>query len=46
MAWYKERGRVGNAVFMTDETTMPLTIERAEIAIKTYEKELEHDDTL
>ncbi|MEH7736895.1 hypothetical protein QPL77_14760 [Bacillus pumilus] len=46
MAWYKERGRVGNAVFMTDETTMPLTIEHAEIAIKTYEKELEHDDTL
>ncbi|MGI1828724.1 hypothetical protein ACRPLG_02510 [Bacillus safensis] len=46
MAWYKERGRVGNAVFMTDETTMPLTIEHAEIAIKTYEKELEHDDTI
>ncbi|URD63492.1 hypothetical protein [Bacillus velezensis] len=38
MMWYKERGRVGNAVFMTDERTEPLTIEHAEIAIKTAEK--------
>ncbi|MCM3140466.1 hypothetical protein M3573_19495 [Bacillus safensis] len=44
MTWYKNRGRVGNAVFMTDETTIPLTLEHAEIAIKTYEKELEHYD--
>ncbi|MCY7439379.1 hypothetical protein [Bacillus altitudinis] len=45
MAWYKERGRVGNAVFMNNEKTTTLTIEHAEIAIKTYEKELGHNDT-
>jgi hypothetical protein len=37
MMWYKERGRTGNAVFMTDEETMPLTVKHAELAIKTYE---------
>lgn len=37
MMWYKERGRVGNALFMTDEGAEPLTIEHAEIAIKTAE---------
>lgn len=37
MMWYKERGRVDNALFMTDEGAEPLTIEHAEIAIKTAE---------
>lgn len=37
MMWYKERGRVGNALFITDEGAEPLTIEHAEIAIKTAE---------
>lgn len=43
MMWYKERGRVGNAVFMTDEGTEPLTLEQAEIAIKTAERWLRND---
>ncbi|WP_353856852.1 hypothetical protein [Bacillus sp. Bos-x628] len=46
MAWYKERCRVGNAVFMDDEKTVSLTIEHAEIAIKTYEKEMERNDEI
>lgn len=37
MTWYKERGRTGNAVFMTDGDTIPLTIHHAEVAIQTYE---------
>ncbi|MFC7805357.1 hypothetical protein ACFRGK_17745 [Bacillus subtilis] len=43
MMLYKERGRVGNAVFMTDERTEPLTLEHAEIAIKTAERWLRND---
>ncbi|MBU8739773.1 hypothetical protein KM894_12195 [Bacillus licheniformis] len=43
MMWYKERGRVGNALFMTDEGTEPLTLEHAEIAIKTAERWLRND---
>ncbi len=38
MMWYKDRGRTGNAVFMTDDETKPLTIQHAEIAIETYEQ--------
>ena len=38
MMWYKERGRVGHALFMTDEGAEPLTLEHAEIAIKTVER--------
>jgi hypothetical protein len=38
MTWYKERGRTGNAVFMTDSETSPLTIKHAELAITTYEE--------
>jgi hypothetical protein len=38
MTWYKDRGRTGNAVFMTDEGTELLTIRHAELAIKTYEE--------
>lgn len=37
MMWYKDRGKTGNAIFMTDEETMPLTIEHAELAIQTFE---------
>ncbi|MBS2764183.1 hypothetical protein [Bacillus licheniformis] len=37
MMWYKERGRVGHALFMTDEGAEPLTLQHAEIAIKTAE---------
>jgi hypothetical protein len=37
MMWYKSRGKTGNAVFMTDNKTIPLTIEHAELAIKAYE---------
>lgn len=38
MMWYKERGRTGNVVFMTDNETLPLTIKHAELAIETYKK--------
>jgi hypothetical protein len=38
MTWYKDRGRTGNAVFMTDDETIPLTLEHAELAIKTFEE--------
>ncbi|PAE51969.1 hypothetical protein CHH95_06405 [Bacillus licheniformis] len=38
MMWYKERGRVGHALFMTDEGAEPLTLEHAEIAIRTGER--------
>lgn len=38
MSWYKNRGRTGNAVFMTDDGTTPLTIKHAEVAIKTYDE--------
>lgn len=38
MMWYKERGRVGHALFMTDEGAEPLTLEHAEIAIRTAER--------
>lgn len=41
MMWYKERGRTGNAVFMTDGETIPLTIRHAEVAIKGCELEKE-----
>ncbi|HET7616630.1 MAG TPA: hypothetical protein VFK27_06665 [Bacillales bacterium] len=37
MAWYKERGKTGNAVFMTDDETVPLTTKHAELAIHTSE---------
>jgi hypothetical protein len=37
MTWYKDRGRTGNALFITDEETIPLTLKHAELAIKTYE---------
>lgn len=37
MTWYKERGRTGNAVFMTDDETVPLTIKHAEVAIHAYD---------
>ena len=40
MMWYKDRGKTGNAVFMTDDETVPLTIRHAELAIKTYEEDL------
>ncbi|HEY8444687.1 MAG TPA: hypothetical protein VIK94_01010 [Bacilli bacterium] len=39
MMWYKDRGRTGNAIFMTDKEIVPLTIQHAEIAIKTFENE-------
>lgn len=37
MMWYKNRGKTGNAVFMTDDETVPLTIKHAELAIETLE---------
>jgi hypothetical protein len=40
MMWYKNRGRTGNAIFMTDEETVPLTIKHADLAIETYENGL------
>lgn len=43
MMWYKERGRVGHALFMTDEDAEPLTLEHAEIAIRTGERWLRND---
>ncbi|MCY8754773.1 hypothetical protein [Bacillus haynesii] len=43
MMWYKERGRVGHALFMTDEGAEPLTLEHAEIAIRTGERWLRND---
>ncbi|QPI23260.1 hypothetical protein ICC24_07880 [Bacillus licheniformis] len=43
MMWYKERGRVGHALFMTDEGAEPLTLEHAEIAIRTAERWLRND---
>ncbi|MGG1488623.1 hypothetical protein ACTXHK_01675 [Bacillus licheniformis] len=43
MMWYKERGRVGHALFMTDEGAEPLTLEHAEIAIRTGERWMRND---
>jgi hypothetical protein len=40
MMWYKERGRTGNAMFMTDEESVPLTLEHVDIAIESYENRL------
>lgn len=36
MMWYKERGKTGNALFMSDDETFPLTVQHAELAITTY----------
>src|SRR5690606_38007902 len=36
MMWYKDRGKTGNALFMTDDETIPLTIKHAELAILTH----------
>lgn len=35
--WYKSRGATGNAVFMTDNNTIPLTIKHTELAISNFE---------
>jgi hypothetical protein len=40
MTWYKDRGRTGNAVFMTDEEMEPLTIKHAELAINNFKGKL------
>lgn len=37
MMWYKNKGKTGNAVFMTDELTTALTVKHAELAIKTHD---------
>jgi hypothetical protein len=36
VTWYKDRGRTGNAIFITDEETIPLTIKHAELAINNF----------
>lgn len=38
MMWYKNRGKTGNAVFMTDGSTEPLSIKHAELAIETHKQ--------
>lgn len=38
LSWYKGRGRVSSAIFMSDEGTMPLNIEHVKRAISSYVK--------
>jgi hypothetical protein len=45
MTWYKERGRTGYALFMNDEGKQELTLQHAELAIRTYEKEYGNNET-
>lgn len=37
LIWYKSHGRTDNAVFISDDECVPLTLRHAETAIKTYE---------
>ena len=47
MTWYKSRGRVGQAVFMSDDDEpIKLTLDIAEDAIGTYRKALEANGLL
>lgn len=41
MTWYKERGSTGNAVVMREEGAQELTLQHAELAIRTHEAEKE-----
>lgn len=43
MMWYKNRGSTRNALFMTDDETVPLTIKHADLAITTYERWFAND---